>query len=105
MQLTKGNIDNLKNYIENNEVVYQVCDELIEVSNSENLENRKSLLEYFKHVNSVEVFQKGASFIHEPFEELDNWATQEDCLLLLQIIGVLICIPRKTAVDAKIVLE
>lgn len=44
MTLTKNNIDNLRNYIENNEVVYQVCGELVEVSNADNTDNRKSLL-------------------------------------------------------------
>lgn len=103
MTLTKNNIVNLRNYIENNEVVYQVCGELVEVSNAVNGDNRKSLLEYFKHVSSVEVYQKGDSFIHDPFEELDNWATEDDILLLLEIIGIVVCIPRKIAIDNQII--
>lgn len=103
MKLTKVNIDNLRNYIENNEVVYQVCGELVEVSNAENADKRLSLLFYFGHASGVEAYSKGHHFIHEAFEEIDNWSTDNDVLLLLETMGIVVCIPRKLAIDKQIV--
>ena len=96
-------INDLNTYITHNEVIYQACGELVELSNDDNQENRQTLLTYLTQASSVEVYEKGDSFIHEPFEELDDWATETDYLLLLQIIGVLICIPKDSAIEAKIV--
>lgn len=101
--------DNIKelllDYIKTNEVVYQACNDLIEVSNEENEDNRQTLLGYFDKTSSIAIYEKGASFIHEPFEELDNWATKDDVLFLLEIIGVLISIPRNTALNAGLIVE
>lgn len=102
-------VDNIKEllqeYIKKNEVVYQVCNDLVEVSNEENKDNRQILLGYFDKTSSIEIYEKGASFIHEPFEELDNWATKDDVLFLLEIIGILICIPRNIALSAGLIVE
>lgn len=105
MKLAENIIDKLRRYVKYNEVVYQECNELIEVANENNEENREALLEYFDKASCVELYEKGASFIHEPFKELDNWATKDDVLFLLEIIGVLICTPRKVALSAGLIVE
>ena len=64
---------------------------------AENPDIRSSLLKSLDLVSSIELYQKDDSFIHEPFENLDNWATGDDALFLLEIIGILICIPCKLA--------
>lgn len=103
MSLELNQIEKLRQFVESNEVVYQEFENVIEISNDQNPQNRKALLDCFKHVSSVEVYQKGSAFIHEPFEELDKWATDEDLLFLLELIGVLICIPRKVAIEQKLI--
>lgn len=103
MKLTHENIKNLTNYIEHNEVVYQVCGELVELSNSDNSDNHASLLNYLRHASGMEEYTKGYSFIREAFEEIDNWSTEDDALLLLETIGVVVCIPRKLAIDNQII--
>lgn len=90
--------DLLKNYIDSNEVVYQVCGDLIEVSNDGNFDNRQALLEYISNASNITSYEKGASLIHNAFEELDNWATPDDVLFLLEPGGVLLCIPRRDSV-------
>lgn len=64
-------VDNIKelllDYIKKNEVVYQVCNDLAEVSNEENKDNRQTLLRYFDKTSNIEIYEKGASFIREPF--------------------------------------
>jgi len=102
MTLSKIAQTNLLNYIQNNEVVYQVFGELVEVSNDENVQNKESLILDFNNASSVEVYQKGDNFIHEPFVDLDNWATENDTLYLLETIGTLICIPTESAIANNI---
>lgn len=94
-QITK---EYLKNYIKCNEAVYQVSGELIEVSNDGNFDNRQALLEYISNASNITSYEKGAFLIHNAFEELDNWATVDDVLFLLEPSGVLLCIPRKDSV-------
>lgn len=103
MASNQASIDNLILYISSNEVVYQAFGEIVEISNDENPENRNVLLEYLSKANNADVYQKGDSFIHEPFEDIDNWATKDDYLFLLQIIGVVICIPKKLAVENNLI--
>lgn len=105
MKPVENILERLKQFVKYNEVVYQVCNELTEVSNEENIENRKVLLRYFDKASSVELYEKGSSFIHEPFEDIDNWATKDDVLFLLEIIGVLICIPRNVALSVGLIEE
>lgn len=105
MKLFQNTIELLKNYIASYEAVYQVCGELIEVSNNENIGNRETLLGYFNNVSSIDLYMKGTSFIHEQFEDLDNWATQGDVLFLLETNNVLICISRLEAIENKLIEE
>lgn len=77
--------------------MFQSYGELMELANEDKIENRNTLLSFFPHVSSIEVYSKGHSFIREVFAEIDSWATEDDLLFLLQNIGVLICIPRKEA--------
>lgn len=45
--------DVLRTYIEANEVVYQFCGELMEVSNGKEKENKETLLGYFRIANQA----------------------------------------------------
>lgn len=99
------NKDILKKYIERSEVVFQVSGELIEVSNEGNEDNRKALLEAITHSSNIVLYEKGSSFTHENFEDLDNWATSEDSLFLIEPSGVLICISRKIAIEQGMICE
>lgn len=103
MKFPSVSMSKLISYIKNNEVVYQVYCDLVEVSNENNSQNRDFLLENFKHVSSVKVLEKGDSYIHESFEELDNWAKADDVLFLLEPIGILICIPCYLALQNKLI--
>lgn len=95
----------LNNYLEKNEVVYQVCGELIEVSNNENSGNRKALIGYFRNASNVTLYEKGALFIHDVFNTLDEWSTVDDVLFLLESVGVLLCIPRRIAMEEGMIIE
>lgn len=56
MQNIKANT--LQAYVEANEVVYQFCGELMEVSNGTEKENKETLLDYFRRANRVELYTK-----------------------------------------------
>lgn len=105
MKLSQNIIEKLRQYVEKNEVVYQVYEELVEISNDQNTDNRKALLDYFNHASSVEVYEKGATYLHEPFEDLDEWATPKDVLFLLETIGVVICVPHQEAIEQELISE
>jgi hypothetical protein len=105
MIVSKNIILGLTDYIKNNEVVYQFCDELIELSNNENPDNRQTILDSLVNTSSVEVYEKGSFLIHESFEELDNWSMDNDCLFLLVPVELLICIPKISAISANLIIE
>ena len=100
-------VDNMKeillNYIKNNEVVYQFCGELMEVSNDTEKENKETLLGYFRGANRVEVYTKHDSWAKEGWPELADWSTDDDVLFLLDGIGVMICIPKKEAIANNLI--
>lgn len=103
----KLNIESTKkflDYIKNNEVIYQVCDGLIEVSNAGNTENRNALTDFFKKAICIEAFQKNDVIIQESFADLNNWSTDDDTLLLLQDVGVLVCVPKKDVSDNNLMI-
>lgn len=95
--------ENLRAYITNNEVVFQAFGNLVEVANEAEKENREELLAYFDDASSVEVYHKGHWFVKDEFADLDGWATDDDVLFLLQNIGVLICVPKKLALDNNLI--
>ena len=49
--------DKLRNYVKQNEVVFQAFGELMEVANETEKENKEALLSYFDDASSVEVYQ------------------------------------------------
>lgn len=49
--------DKLRNYVKQNEVVFQAFGELMEVANEAEKENKEALLSYFDDASSVEVYQ------------------------------------------------
>lgn len=51
MKLITDIKEKLQYYINNNEVVYQSCGELVEVSNETMQKNKNALLDSFKRVN------------------------------------------------------
>lgn len=59
MRPVENILERLKQFVKDNEVVYQACKELIEVPNEEYKDNRLTLLCYFYDASSEEVFQKG----------------------------------------------
>ena len=93
----------LRRYIEQNEVVYQFCGELMEVSNDIEKENKETLLGYFRRANCVEVYTKHDSLAKKGWTELADWSTDDDVLFLLDGVGVLICIPKKEATANNLV--
>lgn len=103
MKLNQKSIKSLLTYVKNNEVVYQAYGELIEVSNNENADNRKILLDYFNQSSSIEMYSKDDEYIREHFSDLNDWATEDDQFFLMEIIGVLICIPKTSVIENKII--
>lgn len=95
--------DKLREYVKQNEVVFQSYGDLIEVANEAEKENKEALLSYFDDASSVEVYAKGDWYIKEEFADLEGWATEDDVLFLLQNIGVLICVPKKLALDNNLI--
>lgn len=101
----KNNIskESLRDYIKQNEVVFQAFGDLIEIANESEEKNKQELLSYFDKVASVEVYSKGHWYIKEDFCELNDWSSDDDVLFLLQNIGVLICVPKNLAVQNKLI--
>lgn len=97
--------DVLRTYIESNEVVYQFCGELMEVSNDTEKENKETLLGYFRRANRVEVYTKHDSWAKDGWPELTDWSTDDDVLFLLDGVGVMICIPKKEAIKNHLIVE
>lgn len=93
----------LQTYVENNEVVYQFCGELMEVSNDTEKENKVTLLGYFRRANRVEVYSKQDRWAKDGWPELTDWSTDDDMLFLLDGVGVLICIPKKEALANNLI--
>ena len=91
--------EKLQYYINNNEVVYPVSGELIEISNETSQKNKNALLDYFNRVNLVKIYNKHNSFAKDGCPELTDWSTDDNGLFLLYGIGVLTCIPQKATLD------
>lgn len=72
-------------YINNNEVVYQFCGELVEISNEAMLKNKEELLDYFKRANQILVY------------------TDDDVQFLLNGVEVMTCIQSKSALDNNLI--
>lgn len=96
-------LDELREYVLHNEVVYQISDGLVEVSNYKEAQNRKELLDYFNDTTSIVVCSKGQSSIKNEFTDLDTWSTEDDVLFLLEGNNVLICVPKKEAIKNKLI--
>ena len=103
MSITKNITSQLLNYVMNNEVVYQFCGELMEVSNDKEKENKETLLGYFRGANRVEIYTKHDSFVANNWPELSSWSTDDDVLFLLDGVGVMICIPKKKAIANNLI--
>ncbi len=103
MSITKNIISQLLNYVMNNEVVYQFCGELMEVSNDTEKENKETLLGYFRRANRVEVYTKQDRWAKDGWPELTDWSTDDDMLFLLDGVGVMICIPKKEALANNLI--
>lgn len=95
--------DILRTYVEQNEVIYQFCGELMEVPNESEKENEETLLRYFRRANRVEVYTKHDRFAKEGWPELTDRSTDDDVLFLLDGVGVLICIPKKDSIKNNLI--
>lgn len=102
MKLDIESTKKLLDYVKSNEVVYQTYGGLIEVANDSNIDNRSELIDFINQADSVDVYYKDDTFIQEPFEDLNNWATKDDIFFLLQIVGVLLCIPKRLVTENAI---
>lgn len=99
MNIVNNIKEHLRDYIVNNEVVFQACGELIEVANELEEVNRKNLLDDLNRTSKIEVYEKDSLFIKDDFLELNDWSFRDDVLFLLQTVGVLICIARKEVLN------
>lgn len=104
MKLITDIKEKLQYYINNNEVVYQFCGELVEISNETMQKNKNALLDSFNRANLIEMCGKHNSSTKDGWPELTEWATDDDVLFLLDSIGVLICIPQKVALDNNLIM-
>ncbi len=95
--------DVLRTYVESNEVVYQFCGELMNVSNDNEKENKESLLKYFRRANRVEVYTKHDRWAKDGWPELADWSMDDDVLFLLDGVGVMICISKKEAIANNLI--
>lgn len=85
MKVTTDIKEKLQYYINNNEDVYQFCDELVEISNEAMQKNKEELLDYFKRANQILVY------------------ADDDVLFLLYDVGVLTCISKKATLDNNLI--
>lgn len=103
MKLTTNIKDKLQYYINNNEVVYQFCGEVVKTSNETTQKNKKELLGYFKRANLILVYDKNSNFVRGGWPKLTDRATDDDVLFLLDGVGVLICISPKEALANNLI--
>lgn len=89
MKLITDIKEKLQYYINNNEVVYQFCGELVEVSNETMQKNKNTLLDSVNRANYIEMYGKHDSFVKDGLSELTEWSSDDDVLFLLDGIGVL----------------
>lgn len=92
-----------KEYLQNNEVVFQTLDGLIEVANDIEKENKVNIIEYLDKTASIDIYEKDHMFIKDNFSDLNNWSLKEDVLFLLQPVGVLVCISKKDALKNALI--
>ena len=78
----------LREYVKENEVIFQASCYLMDVSNEVEKENKQELFAYFDDASSVKIYQKEHWFIKDEFANLDGWAKQDDVLFLLQNIAI-----------------
>lgn len=105
MMITNITADILQKYVEANEVVFQFCGELVEVSNDTEKENKETLLRYLRRGDRVEVYTKQDRWAKDGWSELADWSTDDDVLFLLDGVGVMICIPKKESVENHLIAE
>ena len=103
--ITNITADILQKYVETNEVVFQFCGELVEVSNDTEKENKEALIRYLRRANRVEVYTKQDRWAKDGWSELADWSTDDDVLFLLDGVGVMNFIPKKEAVENHLTTE
>lgn len=87
MTIVNNIVSLLLNYVANNEVVYQFCGELMEVSNDAEKENKETLLGYFRRADRVEIYTKHDSWAKDGWPELQNGQRTmmfSSCLMALE---------------------
>lgn len=102
MKLDIKSTKNLLAYINSSEVVYQTYGGLIEVANDMNIENREELIDFFNQTDRIEIYRKDDIFIQESYADLYNWAMDDDIFFLLQIVEVLLCVPKRIVAENAI---
>lgn len=103
MKVTTEIKEKLQYYISNNEVVYQFYVEPIEMSNETIHKNKNDFLDSLNRANLIEIYGKHNSFVKDCWLELTEWSTDDDMLFLLDGIGGLICISKKTALNNNLI--
>lgn len=103
MKVTTDIKEKLQHYISNNKVVYQFYSEPIEISNETIQKSKNALLVSFNKANLIKRYGKHNSFVKDGWSELTERSADDDVLFLLDGVGVLICIPRKSALDNNLI--
>lgn len=83
----------LVNYLKENKVVWQFYDGLIDAIEELNSQSHHQLVSVVQNCNIIEIVGSNKLF-GTPFEELAQWSTEEDALILLGD-EALLCIPKK----------
>lgn len=96
----KETMENLKLLVENEEVVYQFCDELIEVSgdaDENQMQNRRKLSSCIDNSGTLEICEP-EEIEDTGFSEIANWSTEEDVLILIDEKDLIICVNKEDAI-------
>lgn len=88
-----GNTQALRAYLAAHEVVYQIADELISVSNDSEPENRVQLLRCFDDSKECRRIDKATAAGIYGFTEVAGWSTEDDTLIYCDG-GMVICLPK-----------
>jgi hypothetical protein len=80
-------------YINTNEVVYQMADELVEVLHSDETKQKKDLISNVDASSCISIGTDMGKLIEMGFDELVNWSNSNDYLICVDDY-LLLCIPK-----------
>lgn len=83
----------LTSYINTNEVVYQMADELVEVLHNDEANQKNRLISIVDASSCISIGTDMGKLIEMGFDELVNWSKSNDCLICVDDFLIL-CIPK-----------